>query len=178
MTAVFLDAFDAEKYPEPIADRLAIKVHFDDVEKGNGRLEQRIAVVASMEKKLMECSARWKALATLVLVFRWRVDLTTSNVSLEPALFITSRRMDAKTANAVARAHWDIETYHHILDVSYVENTFRLANENAAQNLGVVRRLVQNLLSAVEPRRSVPYKRRECSHDPQFRLRVLHRRPH
>jgi predicted transposase YbfD/YdcC len=177
MTAVFLDAFDAQKHPEPIADRPGIKVHFDDVEKGHGRLEQRITVVASMEKKRMECAGRWKALAALVLVFRWRVDLATSNVSFEPALFITSRRMDAKTANDVARAHWGIETYHHILDVSYGEDASRVANENAAHNLGMVRRLVQNLLSEVEPRRSVPYKRRECSHDPEFRLRVLDRRP-
>ena len=126
----------------------------------------------------MESAGRWKALAALVLVLRWRVDLTTSKVSFEPALFITSRRMDAKTANAVARAHWGIETYHHLLDVSYGEDASTVANENAAQNLGVVRRLVQNLLTDVEPRRSVPYKRRECSHDREFRLRVLDRRPH
>jgi hypothetical protein len=87
-------------------------------------------------------------------VFHERVDLAISNVSLEPALFITSRRINAKTANAVTWAHWSIETYQHILDVSYGEDTSRLANENTAQNLGVVRRLVQNLLSAVEPRRS------------------------
>ncbi len=115
MTAVFLDAFDARRYPEPIADRPGIKFHFDDVKKGHGRLEQHITVVASMEKK-MECAGRWEALAAL-------------------------------------------------------------ANENAAQNLGVVRRLVLNLLSEVEPRRSVPYKQRECSHDPEFRMRVLDRRP-
>ena len=81
MTTFFLDAFDAQKYPEPIADRPGIKVHFEDVEKGRGRLEQRITVVASMEKKRMECDGRWKALAALVLVFRWRVDLATTKVS-------------------------------------------------------------------------------------------------
>jgi predicted transposase YbfD/YdcC len=105
------------------------------------------------------------------------LTLPQHEVSFAAALFITSRRKDAKTANEVALAHWGIETYHHILDVSYEEDASRLANENTAHNPGMVRRLVQNLLSAVEPRRSVPYKRRECSHDREFRLRVLDRRP-
>jgi predicted transposase YbfD/YdcC len=177
MTAVFLDAFDAQKYPEPIADRPGIKVHFDDVGKGHGRLEQRITVVASVEKKRMEFAGCWKALAALVPESRRRVDLATSNVSFEPALFITSRQKDGKSANDVLQAHWGIVTSRHVLDVSSGEDASRVANENATYNLNVVQRLVQNLLSEVAPRGSIPYKRRECSHDPEFRLRVLNRRP-
>jgi hypothetical protein len=78
MTTFFLYAFHARKYPEPIAARPGIKVHFEDVEKGHGRLEQGITVVASMEKKRMECAGRWKALVALVLVFLWRVDVATT----------------------------------------------------------------------------------------------------
>jgi hypothetical protein len=56
MNAFVLDVFDAQKYIKPIADRPSITVHFDDVEKRHGRLEKRITVVASMEKKRMECA--------------------------------------------------------------------------------------------------------------------------
>lgn len=176
ISAFFVDALDERPRPRDAAQRPEYQVAIDDVEKAHGRLEQRIAVVANVDKRRVPCAERWQRIAAFILVFRWRVDLSTSRISNDAALYITSRPMTPAEAAKRVRAHWEIEALHHVLDVSYGEEAHRIASANAAHNLGAIRRLVQGLLGAVDPKRSVPYKRRECAFDPAYREKVLGRK--
>lgn len=173
MTEYFLKALDR---PNPLMNEQplpTIEVDIGEADKAHGRIEQRITVVAPMDGKRIASAGRWKSLAALVLIFRWRVDVKTSRVSHEAAMYITSRRMDAKTAGATAQAHWGIEAFHYVLDVTYGEDACTIADVNAAHNLGLVRRLAQGLLGQVEPKRSNAWKRRECAMNANLRERTL-----
>lgn len=175
MTDFFLDALDERQRPVDAAPRPEVTVHIDAVEKDHGRLEQRITVVAPVDKRRITTAERWKSLAALVLVFRWRVDTVSGRISHDAALYISSRAMTPGDASKAVRGHWEIEAFHHILDVSYGEDAATIANVNAAHNLGAIRRMVQGLLGAVDPKKSVPFKRRECGFNHAYRERALGR---
>lgn len=171
----FLNALDRPAPMEPAPACPSLDVYIEDVDKAHGRLEQGITVVAAVDRTRITTTGRWKALTTLVLVLRWRHTLSSSNTSNDASLDITSRTMDAAEAGAAARAHWEIEAFHHVLDVTFGEDACTIADHNTAQNLGVVRGVAQSILGQVEPKRTFPYKRRECAYNRAFRSRVLGR---
>ena len=65
--------------------------------------------------------------------------------------YISSSVCDAKTAQAVIRAHWGIENQlHYVLDVVFKEDGHQLRNKTAAANLNVIRKLSAALLKAAK----------------------------
>ena len=64
----------------------------------------------------------------------------------ERLYYISSLEADALTLGKCIRAHWQIESYHWVLDVTFKEDKIAISADNAAANLGFMRRAALNML--------------------------------
>ena len=90
------------------------------------------------------------------------------------AHYISSRRGSARELGGAARGHWGIENgLHWVLDVIFREDASRLKDCTAAENLGMLRRVVASLLRQDESKGSVSGKLLRAAWDDEFRLHLL-----
>ena len=125
-----------------------VKLYFQDIEnheitnetndKGHGRLEQRIAVVSHDIDWLNQTHA-WPGLKAIgqITATVWKKGKETREVRY----YISSMALDAGRLNEVARKHWAIENQlHWSLDVVFNEDKACIRNDNAAENMDILRK--------------------------------------
>lgn len=117
-------------------------------DKGHGRLEQRIAVV-SRSIDWLQKEHKWPGLKTIGMVNSHvtKGDKETS----ETRFYISSLELSAQQLNEIARKHWGIENQlHWRLDVVFNEDKACIRNDNAAENMDIMRKWALNSISRVK----------------------------
>jgi predicted transposase YbfD/YdcC len=138
---------------------------------GHGRQEEVVCLVLY---NLDQLSTRedWVDLQAIVRVARtkWEGDKET----FEVAHYICSRAGSAEELGSASRAHWGIENgLHWVLDVIFREDDCRLKDRTAAENLGMMRRVIASLLRQDRSKGSVSGKLLRAAWDDEFRLHLL-----
>jgi predicted transposase YbfD/YdcC len=102
----------------------------EENDKGHGRIEQRIAY-SFEEIKWLQKEHKWPGLKSLE----------------EKRFYISSLAADARQLNQAARLHWGIENQlHWRLDVTFNEDGACIRNDNAAENIDILRKWALNVL--------------------------------
>jgi predicted transposase YbfD/YdcC len=143
------------------------------VDGGHDRVEIRHCWAIGIETTKIEASD-WPKLTSLcrVRAERHHPDGTTQT---EERLFISSLKPDPERLLRAVRHHWHVENkLHWTLDVAFREDDSRVRTGNAAQNLGIVRRLALSLLKQETSRpEGIKIKRNEAGWNPDYLLKVL-----
>lgn len=138
---------------------------------GHGREEEQVCLVLYNLERL-STRADWVDLQAIV-----RVSRTTregGQETFETAHYICSRRGSAEELGHATRGHWGIENgLHWVLDVIFREDDSRLKDRIAAENLGMLRRVVASLLRQDHSKGSVSGKLLRAAWDDEFRLHLL-----
>ena len=72
--------------------------------------------------------------------------------SLETRYYILDEEMISEEMSYIVRGHWDIEnSLHWVLDVHFREDTCKVKEEKAMQNLALIRKICYNLMK-LDPR--------------------------
>lgn len=168
--ATFAEALRRRKPGEAKAELLRHR----DVDKGHGRIEQRTCIL-SRDLSGIENASDWKGLSGLAMVAREVENLTTHKVTKEIAYFIYSRStMTAQELLATNRNHWNIESMHWSLDVTFGEDSHRIIDRNGAANLARIRRLAHGMVKkATGWGMSMARVRKRCGWNPDLILKVL-----
>ena len=146
--------------------------HFESLEKGRGRIEERkcIALDAS---ELIEVQD-WKGLQTAAKMMRRRTE--KGKTTEEVVYYISDLGLDATRIAKAIREHWGVENHlHYALDVVLDEDKHAYYDRNGTRNLSVIRKIV---LAALEKaptgkKRSKKTKRLMASADEQCRTECL-----
>lgn len=143
--------------------------------KGHGRIEIRQCWVVSHPDYLayLRQHDSWKGLQCLVkIVAERRVN---EQATLATRYFISSLEAPAKEFLAICRSHWQIENgLHWVLDVAFREDASTVRQDNAPQNLAVLRHMALNLLKQEKSARiGVKAKRLKAGWDNDYLLKVL-----
>jgi predicted transposase YbfD/YdcC len=139
--------------------------------RGHGREEELVCMVL-YDLEGLSTRADWVDLQSIVRVARtkWEGDKET----FEVAYYICSRRGSAEALGSATRGHWGIENgLHWVLDVIFREDDCRLKDRRAAENLGMLRRVVVSLLRQDRSKGSVSGKVLRAAWDDEFRLYLL-----
>ena len=144
---------------------------YETRECGHGREEYRCYTVLHHTDGIRN-AADWMGLTTIGVCYSER---TIHGVQSEEArYFIGSRKASAKVYGKALRDHWGIEnSLHWQLDVTFDEDHNRVTKRNAAENLGLLRRLTLSLLQAHPAKLSVAKKRFAAALDPEFLEEIL-----
>jgi predicted transposase YbfD/YdcC len=144
---------------------------YETRERGHGREEYRCYTVLHSTEGIRH-AAEWANLSTIGICYSER---TVNGVSSEELrCFIGSRKGRAKVYAKALRGHWGIEnSLHWQLDVTFDEDHNRVTKRNAAENLGLLRRLTLSLLGAHPAKLSIAKKRFAAALDPEFLEEIL-----
>jgi predicted transposase YbfD/YdcC len=151
----------------------------EDFNEAHGRVEARKCRVLDAALLPEELRKQWPKISTLVKIEAHRGTLLKkeSELSFETRYYISSREGEAAYFNAAARGHWKIENeLHWRLDVIFEEDASRKQQGNAPQNMGVINRIVLNMLKNNEDKdKKVSIKRRmnKCILDDEYRRRTM-----
>lgn len=146
------------------------------VEKGHGRLEQRVcetiadpAVIAWLDPE-----QHWTGLRAIARVTATRV-VGEQDPTLATRYYLTSLPGHARPIAEAVRSHWGIENgLHWVLDMAFGEDQNRTRAGHGAENLALIRKLALNLLR-LEPTRThgIKASRLRAGWDHDYLLRVL-----
>lgn len=148
-----------------------------EVDKGHGRIETRTCTVMPAAN-WVEQARDWPGLSKLVAIARERNVIADGKVSKTVDYYIVSETrgpLSAAQIAALAREHWRIENKcHHVLDVTYREDAHRLRDRNAAESMGILRRLSLGLCrAAVGDGLNIKGVREICGWNPENLTKVL-----
>jgi predicted transposase YbfD/YdcC len=151
-----------------------IEFSYDEtVEAGHQRIETRqVWAVPVSELPPLHRQSQWAGLTTVVMVRSTRQ--LWNGTTTEVRFYISSLAADARRHNQVIRSHWSIEnSLHWVLDVTFNEDASRIRQGDAAENLGLLRRLSVNLLKREPSKLSLKMKRYKAGMNQNFLLQIL-----
>lgn len=118
--------------------------HYETVEKGHGRLEQR-RYWSTENLNWFADKAKWSGLRSIGCVESERT--IQGKTSIERRYYLSSLKANAQELARAVRAHWSIENnLHWVLDVVFREDESRIRIGHAAENFALVRRMALGLI--------------------------------
>ena len=112
---------------------------YSTIEKGHGRIEKRTCYVLNEIAFLTDYLAEWKELKKIFAVKR-EVE-RNGEKSTEISCYLSSKNTSAENLLTYTRKHWEIESMHHILDVTYDEDRSKLLTKRAQENINIFRKM-------------------------------------
>ena len=112
---------------------------YSTIEKSHGRIETRTCYVLSNFEYFKEYFKEWKGLKKIFAIKR-EIEQEGKR-SIETSCYISSKDTNAENLMKYARNHWEIESMHHILDVTYDEDRCKLLTQKAQENLNIFRKM-------------------------------------
>ena len=148
-------------------------VYTETLEQEHGRVEHRRYWLTSHIGNLREAKA-WFGLTSLGMVESTR---TLNGVtSTEVRHFICSfDGTDAEKFARAVRSHWAVENnLHWVLDVAFDEDSCRVRNNHAPENMAMLRHIALNLLKAdTTTRAGIKIRRKKAGWSPDYLCHLL-----
>lgn len=111
---------------------------YKTIDKGHGRIEKRTCYVLNEVAYFTDYIAEWKELKKIFAVKR-EVERNGEKTT-EVSCYLSSKNASAGELLRYTRNHWQIESMHHILDVTYDEDRCKLLTKRAQENLNIFRK--------------------------------------
>lgn len=146
--------------------------------QGHGRLERRTVHVGGVDFLPEEMRAKWAGLRSVARVERTRV--VGDHTSTEVHFYLMSLAPEPRRASELIRRHWSVENeLHWNLDVGLKEDASLVKTPVSAHNLGVLRRMVLNVLKHPKAgKESLRHKQDRALMSDRALLRLLSHGPH
>lgn len=112
---------------------------YSTIEKSHGRIEKRTCYVLNEVEFFTDYLAEWKGLKKIFAVKR--ETERNGEKTVEISCYLSSKNTTAENLLAYSRKHWQIESMHHILDVTYDEDKCKLLTQRAQENLNIFRKM-------------------------------------
>ena len=143
----------------------------------HGRFEQRLCTVLS-DLDFFHKSWKWAGLRSIVRLIRTthrggKGGNKSGEPSVETHYYLSSLAPDADLLAARIRAHWSVESAHHVLDMSFGEDRCQVRDGTAAHNLCILRETSSKVLRELFPEKSIRSKRKRAALDAGFRTDLL-----
>jgi predicted transposase YbfD/YdcC len=117
---------------------------WQEIDKVHGRIEKRSCWALEIGENLKH--HEWPHLKTIALVRSSRQ--IKGKETVEYRYYISSLRADAESLCKVARRHWSIENkLHWVLDVTFNEDKGCIRNDNAPENIDIIRKWFLNVIN-------------------------------
>lgn len=111
---------------------------FVTLEKGHGRIEKRICYVLQDTAYFTDYIDSWKGLKKIFAVKR-EIEID-GHKTTETSCYISSKNASAEQLLSYTRKHWQIESFHWLLDVNLGEDSCMIEDKNVQQILNILRK--------------------------------------
>lgn len=142
-----------------------------DLDGEHGRIVHRQYTSLPIDKWISGID-KWAGAKHIVQVVRVHEREGKDNTT-ETSYYLTSLENDVTETARVIRGHWQIESYHWILDVTFREDESLIYAEDGAKNMAIFKRMLVNMIKVHPLEDSVAGKRHCSAWDDKFRVQVL-----
>ena len=144
---------------------------FRTEEKNRDRYEIRKCWISPVINQL-SMKDDWEGLKTIVCVENIRT--LKKSTSVERRYYICSKDLTAEKALHACRSHWQVESFHWMLDMGFREDESRSRNENLAENMAVIRQIALNALKLeTKTKRGIKRKRFNAGLSDEYLKEIL-----
>ena len=159
-----------------IADKDCEYETYSTIEKSHGRIEKRTCYVLNEVEFFTDYMAEWKGLKKIFAVKR--EIKRDGEKATEISCYLSSKNTTAEKLLLYTRKHWQVESFHWLLDVNYDEDESRVRNKNAQICLNIVRKYCISIIKKyIEnhkvKRKSIVANMRKCLLNEDFLIDVL-----
>ncbi len=149
---------------------------YSTIEKSHGRVEKRTCYVLKEVEYFTEYLANWKGLKKIFAVKR-EIEKDGEKTE-EISCYISSKNETADKLLSYTRKHWQIESFHWLLDMNYNEDGSRVVNKNAQICLNIIRKYCISIIKKYIENHNVKRKTiianmRKCLLNESFLIDVL-----
>ncbi|RYV03848.1 ISAs1 family transposase [Shewanella sp. OPT22] len=147
---------------------------FIDIDSGHGRIETRKCEQLIIDTSWLSKEYRWSGLVSILKLTSNVEEKATGKQTQEIRWYISSLKLDAQQCLHAVRSHWQVESMHWVLDMTFREDESRIRKGNGALMFNVLRKIAINLLKQDETKKaSLARKRKMAALDDDFRSVLL-----
>ena len=132
-----------DKYMD-ITDKDCEYETYSTIEKSHGRIEKRTCYVLNEVAFFTDYLAEWKGLKKIFAVKR-EIERDGKKTK-EIRCYLSSKNTTAEKLLSYTRNHWQVESFHWLLDMNYDEDESRVINKNSQECLNIIRKYSISIL--------------------------------
>jgi len=127
-----------------------------------------------IDKNWLDKQYQWKGLKSIIKVTSDVVDKSTGKETTESRWYISSLGLDAELALNSVRSHWQVESMHWVLDMTFREDESRIRKAQGALVFNVMRKIAMALFKQDETKKaSMKAKKKMAGLDDEYRSTLL-----
>ncbi len=116
-----------------------------DIDSGHGRIETRTCQQLLVDKSWLGKEYRWAGLTSIVKVSSEVHEKSTGKVTTETRWYISSLNLNAEQTLHAVRSHWQVESMHWVLDMTFREGESRIRKKRGQIAFNVMRKIAMAL---------------------------------
>ena len=149
---------------------------YTTIEKSHGRIEKRTCLVLRDLEYFTEYLEKWKGLKKIFAVKR-EIE-KDGKLTKEISCYLSSKDATAEKLLSYTRKHWQIESFHWLLDINYDEDASRVRNSNSQICLNLLRKYSISILKKYidnheVKRKALSANMRKCLLNEEYLIDVL-----
>ena len=157
------EGFTADKYAEYTATN-----------SGHGRIETRTCQQLLIDKKWLNKKYQWIGLKSIIKITSDVYEKSTGKETTETRWYISSLDLNAEQGLYAVRNHWQVESMHWMLDMTFREDESRIRKGRGPLAFNVMRKIAMGLFKQDKSRvASVAAKKKMATLDDGYRSALL-----
>ncbi|MGO2509099.1 MAG: ISAs1 family transposase [Vibrio hibernica] len=147
---------------------------FSDVSAGHGRIETRHCAQLIIDRSWLDKGFRWDGLQSVIKVTATVEEKLSGKKPEETRWYISSLALNAQQALDAVRSHWQVESMHWMLDVTFREDESRIRRGTGALAFNVLRKIALSLFKQDTSKNiSMVRKKKIAALDDEYRSVLL-----
>lgn len=148
--------------------------HHEQVDSGHGRIETRRCEQLVIDTSWLDKAYRWQGLNTVIKITSEVEDKATAKCTTQTRWYISSLALNAEQALHAVRSHWQVESMHWTLDMTFREDESRIRKGTGPLMFNVLRKIAMNLYRQDDTSKaSLRQKRKIAALDDDYRQTLL-----
>jgi predicted transposase YbfD/YdcC len=147
---------------------------YSEVSVGHGRIETRLCEQLIVDRNWLGKGYRWDGLQSVIKVTATVEEKLSGKQSEETRWYISSLTLNAQQALDAIRSHWQVESMHWMLDVTFREDESRIRRGTGALAFNVLRKIALSLFKQDTSKSiSMVRKKKIAAIDDEYRSALL-----
>lgn len=145
-----------------------------EISTGHGRVETRTCHQLLVDKSWLAKAYQWKGLKSIIKINAQVHDKSTGKDTEETRWFISSLGLNGEQALNAVRNHWQVESMHWVLDMTFREDESRIRKMQGPLVFNVMRKIAMALFKRDETKTaSMARKKKMAGLDDEYRSTLL-----
>jgi len=147
---------------------------YSDISSGHGRIETRTCRQLLIDKTWLDKKHQWKGLKSIIKVTSEVIEKSTGKETSETRWYISTLCLNAKHVLDSVRSHWQVESMHWVLDMTFREDESRIRKAQGPLVFNVMRKIAMALFKEDDTKRaSMAAKKKMAGLDDEYRSTLL-----